>query len=75
MKISTERTETIRATVEPNTPAQVDLMVSIGSQIDGVMLSISTNSSGISMNIDRESMKDLLAWLNCRFPRAGEDLR
>jgi len=39
------------------------------------MLSISTNSSGITMNIDRESLKDLLAWLNCRFPRAGEDLR
>ena len=75
MRLSTERTETIKASVEPNTPAQIDLMVSTGSQIDGVMLSISTNSNGITMNIDRESLKDLLAWLNCRFPRAGEDLR
>lgn len=75
MKLSTDRTETIRATTEPNTPAQTDLIISTGSQIDGIMLSISTNSSGITMNIDRESLKDLLAWLNFRFPRAGEDLR
>lgn len=75
MKLSTDRTETIRATAEPNTPAQTDLIISTGSQIDGIMLSISTNSSGITMNIDRESLKDLLAWLNCRFPRAEEDLR